>query len=83
MHWHKIFPISPNVIFLDNLCQNQASGMKGMSDINCAGEKSYGKVLMTSLVKIHVEAQQIVTMPNGSSHNVGRTPNDVAKKRST
>ena len=45
--------------------------------------KKYGKVLMTSLIRIHVEAQQIVTMPNGSSHNLGRTPNDVAKKRST
>ena len=45
--------------------------------------KSYGKVLITHLVKIHVEAQQIVTMPNGSSHDLGRTPNDVAKKKST
>ena len=45
--------------------------------------KSYGKVLMTHLVRIHVEAQQIVTMPNESSHNLSRTPNDVAKKKST
>ena len=36
---------------------------------------------MTHLVRIHVEAQQIVTMPNGSSHDLGRTPNDVAKKK--
>ena len=45
--------------------------------------KSYRKVLMTHLVRIHVEAQQIVTKPNGSSHNLGRTPNNVAKKKST
>ena len=45
--------------------------------------KIYGKVLMTHVIRIHVEAQQIVTMPNGSSHNLGRTPNDVAKKKST
>ena len=42
---------------------------------------SYGKVLMTHLVRIHVEAQQIITMPKGSSHNLGRTPNDVARKK--
>ena len=43
--------------------------------------KSYGKVLITHLVKIHVEAQQIVTMPNGSSHNLGRTPIMLTRKK--
>ena len=43
--------------------------------------KSYGKVLMTHLVRIYIEAQQIVTMPNGSIHYLGRTPNDVDKKK--
>ena len=45
--------------------------------------KSYGKVLVTHLVRIHVEAQQIVTKPNGSIHNLGRTSTDVAMKRNT
>ena len=45
--------------------------------------KCYGKVLMTHLVRIHVEAQQTAIMPNGSRNNLGRTPSDVAKKRST
>ena len=40
--------------------------------------KFYGKVLMTHLVRIHVEAQQTAIMPNGSRNNLGRTPTKEA-----
>ena len=44
--------------------------------------KNYGKVDVTH-IRIHVEAQQMVKMPNGSGHNLGRRPNNVAKKKSS
>ena len=46
-------------------------------------KKSCLKVLVTYLGEFHVEAQQIVTMSNGSIDSLGGTSNEVFKKRNT
>ena len=46
-------------------------------------DKNCVKVLVTYLVRIYFEASQNVTMPNGSSHSLGETSNEVLRKIST
>ena len=40
-------------------------------------KKSYAKVHVTYLVRIHIDASQIVTIPYGSSHSLSGTSNEV------
>ena len=52
-----------------------------MSDINGRREKTCEKGLVTYLDSIRIEASQIVTMPNGSSHSLDETSNEVLQKK--
>ena len=84
VYWHKSVPFSLDLTLVENFSLKIKHLEQEVRVISTEHvEKSCAKVLVIYFDRIHFEASQWVTMPNGSSHSLDGTSNEVLQKRST
>ena len=82
IHCQKIVPQSLDITSHENFCPLLSIGKrKGEWCQIDWRKKSCTNVQVTSPLRIHVKALQTVTMPNGGSHSLGKTSDQIMKKR--